>query len=182
MRQINRPKHIIPILVKDEDGKLPSSTWEKIKVIEQYFKKTIAPPTMTYEFLSTHPSMAMKEKFTVQEIKVIAKRLGMTRPQALTDYKQSSRCPQQSTSDIHLSGWWKRRWILYSTLSLGRPSHLLPYCSTKRSHPRADTQRPQIIPRHRLCGRPDLCNYIQETQYRHPKQHTPETRKPQPVC
>ena len=75
MREINRPTHKIPIPVKDEDGNAPGSISEKIKIIEKYFKKTLAPQTMTDEFLST-PPCPMTKKFTAQEIKAIAKRLG----------------------------------------------------------------------------------------------------------
>ena len=55
MREINKPKQKIPILVKDEDGNVPGSTAGKIKIIEEYFKKTLAPLTMTDEILTTPP-------------------------------------------------------------------------------------------------------------------------------
>ena len=75
MREINKPKQKIPILVKDAEGNVPGSTSEKIKIIEEYFKRTLAPANMTDEFLSTSPC-AMTTKFTAQEIKTIAKKLG----------------------------------------------------------------------------------------------------------
>ena len=57
MREIIRTKHKIPILVKDEDDNVPGSTSEKkINIIEQYFKKTLAPLTMTDEFLTKYTS------------------------------------------------------------------------------------------------------------------------------
>ena len=42
MRDLNRPKEKIPILVKNEQGEAPGTTQEKIKIIEEYFKKTLA--------------------------------------------------------------------------------------------------------------------------------------------
>ena len=72
MREINKPKQKIPILVKDAEGNVPGSTSEKIKIIEEYFKRTLAPANMTEEFLSI-PPCAMTTKFTSQEIKTIAK-------------------------------------------------------------------------------------------------------------
>ena len=53
MREMNKPKQKIPILVKDEEGNVPGSTAGKIKIIEDYFKKTLAPLTMKDQFLTT---------------------------------------------------------------------------------------------------------------------------------
>ena len=44
LREINKPKHKTSILVKDSEGNVPGSTAEQIKVIEEYFKKTLASP------------------------------------------------------------------------------------------------------------------------------------------
>ena len=62
------------VIVKDEDDNVPGSTNEKIKIIERYFKKTLAPDDMNNEFL-TVPPCKMKEKFTPEEVQKIAKRL-----------------------------------------------------------------------------------------------------------
>ena len=62
------------IIVKDEEGNVAGSNKEKIKVIQGYFQKTLAPEDMEGEFLSV-PPCDMKEKFTAEEIQKIAKRL-----------------------------------------------------------------------------------------------------------
>ena len=62
------------IIVKDEKGNVPGSNKEKIKVIQDYFQKTLAPEEMEDEFLSV-PPCDMKEKFNAEEIQRIAKRL-----------------------------------------------------------------------------------------------------------
>ena len=62
------------IIVKDEQGNAPGSNKEKIKVIQDYFQKTLAPGDMEDEFLSV-PPCDMQEKFTAEEIQRIAKRL-----------------------------------------------------------------------------------------------------------
>ena len=81
MREINRPKQKIQILVKDEEGNVPGSTTEKIKIIEDYFKKTLAPLNMKDEFLST-PPCPMSKKFAEEEIQSMTKILGNDRLQA----------------------------------------------------------------------------------------------------
>ena len=53
----------------------PALLHKKIKIIKEYLKRTLAPANMTDEFLST-PPCAMTTKFTAQEIKTIAKKLG----------------------------------------------------------------------------------------------------------
>ena len=75
MREINKPKNKIPILVKDEEGNIPGSTIGKIKIIEDYFKKTLAPPEMENEFASFPPT-PMRKPFTADEIKATVKKLG----------------------------------------------------------------------------------------------------------
>ena len=75
MRDINKPTHKVPILVKDENGDIPGSTAGKIAEIERYFKKTLSPPHMENEFLNVPPTK-MTKKFTAFEIQRIAKRLG----------------------------------------------------------------------------------------------------------
>ena len=75
MRDINKPTHKVPILVKDENGDVPGSTAGKIAEIERYFKKTLSPPHMENEFLNVPPTK-MTKKFTAFEIQRIAKRLG----------------------------------------------------------------------------------------------------------
>ena len=62
------------IIVKDEEGNVAGSNKEKIKVIQGYFQKTLAPEDMEEEFLSV-PPCDMKNKFTAKEIQKIAKRL-----------------------------------------------------------------------------------------------------------
>lgn len=62
------------IIVKDKDGNVPGSTADKIKIIETYFKETLAPEKMEEEFLSV-PPCEMTNKFTAKEIKQLAKRL-----------------------------------------------------------------------------------------------------------
>ena len=73
MREINKPKNKIPILVKDQEGNVPGCTQCKIKIIEGHFKRTLPPPEMENECISFPPS-PMKKPFTAAEIKSIAKR------------------------------------------------------------------------------------------------------------
>ena len=75
MREINRPTQKVPILVKDSQGNIPGLTSAKIKIIEEYFKKTLAPLHMENEFLDSPPCQ-MTTPFTAEEIKSIVKRLG----------------------------------------------------------------------------------------------------------
>ena len=56
MRDLNKPKQKIPILVKNKEGDVPGTTQEKIKIIEDYFKKTLAPDSMINEYLSIPPA------------------------------------------------------------------------------------------------------------------------------
>ena len=74
MRELNRPKKKIPILVKDDEGNIPGTATGKIKIIESYFKKTLAPENLKEEFLEIEPCPMIK-KFTGDEIASIAKRL-----------------------------------------------------------------------------------------------------------
>ena len=46
MRDLNKPKQKIHILVKNQEGEIPGTTQEKIKIIEEYFVKTLAPQEM----------------------------------------------------------------------------------------------------------------------------------------
>ena len=62
------------IFVKDEEGNIPGSNKEKIKVIQGYFQKTLAPADMEDEFLSV-PPCEMEKKFTAEEIQKIAQKL-----------------------------------------------------------------------------------------------------------
>ena len=62
------------IIVKDKNGNCPGSTKEKIEVIEQYFKETLAPDNMKEEFLNVPPHEMIK-KFTKDEIQNHAKKL-----------------------------------------------------------------------------------------------------------
>ena len=90
LREINKPKHKISILVKDSQGNVPGSTAEQIKVIEEYFKKTLAPESMKDEFLDCQPC-AMRTPFTAEEIESISKRLGSDKaagPDSLVDIRQ----------------------------------------------------------------------------------------------
>ena len=64
------------MIVKDKNGNVPGSNLEKIKVIEEYFKSTLAPIEMEDEFL-TVPPCEMKKKFTADEIESLAKRLNI---------------------------------------------------------------------------------------------------------
>ena len=75
MRDINKPTQKVPILVKDSEGNIPGSTSEKIKIIEEYFKKTLAPLHMQDEYLDS-PPCKMATPFTAAEITSIVKRLG----------------------------------------------------------------------------------------------------------
>ena len=63
-----------PMIIKDKEGNTPGSTQEKIKVIEDYFRSTLAPEDMKNEFL-TVPPCPMRIKFTSDEIEKLAKRL-----------------------------------------------------------------------------------------------------------
>ena len=56
LRDLNKPKHKVPIMVKDKEGNVPGSTAEKIKVIREYFKKTLAPDNMKDQFISPPPA------------------------------------------------------------------------------------------------------------------------------
>ena len=62
------------MLVKDKDGNTPGSTTEKIKVIEDYFKETLAPQDMETEFLTVPPCKMTKE-FTAKEIQKLSNKL-----------------------------------------------------------------------------------------------------------
>ena len=62
------------IIVKDKEGNCPGSTQEKITVIEEYFKETLAPDDMKEEFLNV-PPQEMSQKFTANEIQKLAKKL-----------------------------------------------------------------------------------------------------------
>ena len=62
------------IIVKDTDGNVQGSNEDKIKVIEKYFKDTLAPPDMEPEYL-TAPPCRMTKEFTATEIKNIANKL-----------------------------------------------------------------------------------------------------------
>ena len=75
LRDLNKPKHKVPIMVKDKEGNVPGSTAAKIQVIGEYFKKTLAPDNMKDQFISPPPCPMIK-KFTAEEIKSIAQRLG----------------------------------------------------------------------------------------------------------
>ena len=61
-------------MVKDSEGNVPGSTEAKIKIIEDYFKKTLAPENMKDQFLVSEPC-TMSKKFTAEEIGSIAQRL-----------------------------------------------------------------------------------------------------------
>ena len=74
MRRLHNKKSKTTILVKDEEGNVPGSTAEKIKVIGAYFKSTLAPEDMKEEYLSI-PPCEMSNKFTSEEIQKLAKRL-----------------------------------------------------------------------------------------------------------
>ena len=45
MREINRPKQKIPILVKDEEGNVPGSITEKTKIIEKIISRRRSHPS-----------------------------------------------------------------------------------------------------------------------------------------
>ena len=62
------------IIVKDKDGNIPGSNTDKIKIIEGYFKSTLAPEDKKDNFLEV-PPQEMRHKFTAKEIKDISKRL-----------------------------------------------------------------------------------------------------------
>ena len=79
VQNMNRNKKS-SMLVKDSEGNVPGSTTEKIKIIENYFKSTLAPEDMQHEFLSA-PPCPMNIKFTAEEIQKIAKRLNTDKAQ-----------------------------------------------------------------------------------------------------
>ena len=62
------------IIVKDKEGNCPGATEDKIKIIEEYFKETLAPNNMKEEILNVPPE-AMAQKFTANEIQKVAKKL-----------------------------------------------------------------------------------------------------------
>ena len=73
IQSINRNRKT-SIIVKDPEGNVPGSTEDKIKIIQQYFKDTLAPEEMKTEYL-TVPPCAMTKEFTASGIQLIAKKL-----------------------------------------------------------------------------------------------------------
>ena len=62
------------ILMKDKEDNVPGSNIEKIKVIEDYFKSTLAPEETKEEIMEV-PPCKMKKEFSADEIKKLAQRL-----------------------------------------------------------------------------------------------------------
>ena len=62
------------MLINDKEGNYPGSTKEKIKVIEEYFRETLAPTEMKDEFMNV-PPCEMTQKFTAEEIQKLTRRL-----------------------------------------------------------------------------------------------------------
>ena len=72
--QNNNSNKKTSIIVKDKEGNCPGSTTDTIKIIEEYFKETLAPKEMEDEFMAI-PPCEMKSKFTAKEIKKLAQRM-----------------------------------------------------------------------------------------------------------